>query len=116
MNQTSRTQWLRGTFKALLSIVMFGAASAAASPGAIWTTYPDGTIVNGNLYDAKDHVYLNGGPQNSSGGGGIPDGQYYFQVTDPSGAVLLSQDDISCRIANVVGGVIRSEERRVERV
>src|SRR5260370_25282186 len=36
----------------------------------------------------------------------VPDGTYYFQVTDPSGAVLLSQDDISCRQVVVTGGKI----------
>jgi hypothetical protein len=36
----------------------------------------------------------------------VPDGLYYFQVTDPSGAVLLSTDDISCRQVQVTGGRI----------
>src|SRR4051794_20038780 len=33
--------------------------------GAIFTTISNGTTVNGNIYDAKTNVYLNGGPQNS---------------------------------------------------
>ena len=72
--------------------------------GAIYTTTPTGTTVNGNLYDAKTSVYLSGGPQNSKDAGLQPDGNYYFQVTDPSGAVLLSADDISCRQVVVANG------------
>src|SRR5690349_13885979 len=71
--------------------------------GAIFTTTSSGTTVNGNIYDAKSDVYLNGGPQNRQPTG-LPDGDYYFQVTDPSGAALLSLDDIACREVVVSGG------------
>ena len=47
-------------------------ATAIAATGAIWTSLSDGTTVNANLYDAKEDVYLNGGPQNCGGGGGLP--------------------------------------------
>jgi len=73
--------------------------------GAIYTTTSTGTTVNGNIYGLKTDVYLNGGPQNKKDPG-LPDGTYYFQVTDPSGAVLLSADDISCRQVVVSGGRI----------
>jgi hypothetical protein len=82
-----------------------GTASAAIS-GAIWTSLSDGGTVNANQYDLKTDVYLNGGPQNCGGGSGLPDGNYYFQVTDPSGATLLSSDAIKFREVQVVGGVI----------
>jgi hypothetical protein len=51
-------------------------------------------------------VYLTGGPQNHNNPGLVPNGLYYFQVTDPSGAVLLSTDPISCRQVQVTGGRI----------
>jgi hypothetical protein len=35
-----------------------------------------------------------------------PDGTYVFQVTDPSGKVLLSQDPAQCREVTVANGVI----------
>ncbi len=91
----------------LLTAVTFlaGIASAAVS-GAIFTTTSTGTTVNGNIYASKSDVYLNGGPQNTKDPGLVPDGTYYFQVTDPSGAVLLSLDDISCRQVVVTGGRI----------
>ena len=79
--------------------------AAANINGAIYTTLPNGQTVNGNIYHLKTDVYLDGGPQNMHGQG-LPDGDYYFQVTDPSGAVLLSQDDISCRVLQVSGGVV----------
>jgi hypothetical protein len=73
--------------------------------GAIYTSTNDGTTVNQNLYDSKSDVYLNGGPQNENGNG-IPNGTYYFQVTDPSGATLLSTDLATCRQLTVSGGVV----------
>jgi hypothetical protein len=70
--------------------------SVAQVSGAIFTTKIDGTTVNANIYDHKDDVYLNGGPQNKNGPA-LPPGTYYFQVTDPSGATLLSTDFAACR-------------------
>lgn len=72
-----------------------GAANAQLS-GAVYTTLPDGTFVNANIFPDKESVYLNGGPQNQNASG-LPPGEYYFQVTDPSGADLLSTDDIRNR-------------------
>jgi hypothetical protein len=77
----------------------------AAINGAIYTSLADGTRVNQNLYDSKPLVYLNGGPQNQNGSG-LPDGIYYFFVTDPSGATLLSTDHAECRTLQVIGGVV----------
>jgi hypothetical protein len=57
-----------------------------ASTGAIYTTNSACSGVNVNLYNAKTDVYLDGGPQ--GGGSGLPDGNYYVQVTTPSGTVL----------------------------
>src|SRR5215210_1475674 len=73
-------------------------ASAASNAffGAIFTSTGDGATVNANIYDDKNDVYLNGGPQGMSNTG-LPPGTYYFQVTDPSGATLLSTDPASCR-------------------
>ena len=84
-------------------------AMAAPVTGAIFTTTNGGTTVNGNIYESKDAVYLNGGPQPNApcSAAGLPDGDYYFQVTDPSGSTLLSTDDITTeRKVTVSGGVI----------
>ncbi|MDP9264436.1 MAG: hypothetical protein M3O85_08975 [Acidobacteriota bacterium] len=84
-------------------VLLVGVAMAAGFFGAIFTTTQGGTTVNGNVYENKEDVYLNGGPQNLHANG-LPDGDYYFQVTDPSGATLLSTDPAVCRQVTVVGG------------
>ncbi len=54
-------------------------------------------------YKSKKDVYLDGGPGPNapSTAAGLPEGKYYFQVTDPSGKDLLSTDHISCRMIYV---------------
>jgi hypothetical protein len=89
------------TFALLLSVPAFAQVN-----GAIYTTVADGSTVNTNIYADKAEVYLNGGPQNQSNPGLTPDGLYYFQVTDPSGAVLLSTDHVECRAVVVYDGRI----------
>jgi hypothetical protein len=93
--------------------VLIGAATVARlgahqSSGAIFTTLPDGSAVNFNIYDLKTDVYLDGGPGQHApiSAAGLDDGIYVFQVTDPSGKTLLSQDIGACRQVSVVGGVI----------
>ncbi|HVK24700.1 MAG TPA: hypothetical protein VM677_25350 [Actinokineospora sp.] len=85
-----------------------GTASADAPSGAIFTTLADGTEVNFNHYDAKTDVYLDGGPGPGAPqhAAGLDDGTYVFQVTDPSGKVLLSTDPARCRQFVVTAGVI----------
>jgi cysteine-rich repeat protein len=73
--------------------------SAVAVSGAIFTTTSDGSRVNANIYPSKSAVYLDGGPGDGApaSAAGLPAGDYYFQVTDPSGHTLLSQDAITNR-------------------
>ena len=110
MNVANRP--LRRTALCMLILCGFyaSAASADAISGAIFTTDQTGNQVNGNNYDGVTHlpVYLNGGPSNAPGchGGALEDGVYYFQVTDPSGAHLLSNDPITNRKFQVSAGEI----------
>ena len=68
------------------------ASAFADLTGAIFTTDSEGTPVNQNIYTSRLDVYLNGGP--AAGGNpnkppaGLPDGEYYCQVTEPNGDVL----------------------------
>jgi hypothetical protein len=74
--------------------------------GSVYTSNSDGTVINQNIYTSKADVYLTGGPFN--GGSHLPAGNYYFQVTDPSGSTLLSTDPISNReftIEPTYGGI-----------
>jgi len=74
----------------------FAIPAMAQFSGAIDTTTVSGGLVNVNLFTDKSQVYINGGPQNPNPAG-LPPGTYYFQVTDPSGKVLLSDDPAACR-------------------
>jgi hypothetical protein len=100
--------------KALSSIVPLFAAAVATSAmahapsGALFTTVADGSEVNANIYASKDLVYLDGGPGPGApqGAAGLNDDSYVFQVTEPSGKTLLSQDAAKCRQFTVSGGII----------
>jgi len=79
-------------------------AAVAAPPllqlsGAIFTSDASGVPVNLNHYADKRDVYLNGGPgiNAPADAAGLPPGVYAFQVTSPSGKVLLSDDPVECR-------------------
>src|SRR5262250_3328910 len=90
---------------AVVAAVAGVALRASAPSGAIFTTVVDGTEVNFNIYDAKEDVYLDGGPGPGApqSAAGLDDGTYVFQVTEPSGRTLLSQDPAKCRQFNVSG-------------
>ena len=93
-------------------LLAVSAYAAPPLPGAIFTTDKTGTLVNGNTkYLSKcgdTGVYLDGGPGPNAPqkAASLPDGDYYFQVTDPSGKILLSTDAVKNRCATVSGGVI----------
>jgi hypothetical protein len=99
---------LAATLIALLTAVLNAVAVAQPLSGAIFTTDANSTFVNGNVYDFKEDVYLNGGPRPNAPctAAGLPDGDYYFQVTDPSGSMLLSLDAIEERRVTVAAGLI----------
>jgi hypothetical protein len=92
----------------LLAAALAVTVKASAPSGAIFTTVADGSEVNYNIYQAKEDVYLDGGPGPGApqGAAGLDDGTYVFQVTDPSGKTLLSTDPAGCRLFNVVNGII----------
>jgi len=97
---------------AALAVTLTGAHSLHAQSkgptGAIFTTLSNGAAVNANQYASGCAVYLDGGPGRNAPAkaAGLPDGDYYFQVTDPSGKQLLSTDPVSNRRVRVANGVI----------
>ena len=107
-------QWTRvvagkyglGLATALMLALAGVVAVSAAVSGAIFTTTATGSTVNGNIYAAKEDVYLSGGPLSSCTSAALPNGDYYFMVTDPSGDVLLSEDSVADRQFSVASGVI----------
>lgn len=96
---------LCGATAGAVAIALTSVAVGVAHPpdpqlsGAIFTTDASGEPVNLNIYDAKEDVYLNGGPGINApdDAAGLPAGTYSFQVTDPSGKTLLSTDAVACR-------------------
>jgi hypothetical protein len=93
---------------AITLVAVVPTVSADAPSGAIFTTVADGSEVNLNHFPSKEAVYLDGGPGPGAPqtAAGLDDGTYVFQVTDPSGKVLLSTDPARCRQFTVSGGVI----------
>src|SRR6266403_825104 len=93
-------QILQPRFLRWLVLIVLPTHAAPPLSGAIFTTIADGSIVNANVqYQSKCEVYLDGGPGPNApvGAAGLPAGDYYFQVTDPSGKKLLSTDPVSNR-------------------
>jgi hypothetical protein len=66
-------------------------SSAIELTGRVYTTNGEGQPVAGDLYALACDVYLCGGPLAGGDDPGLPPGEYYFQVTDGAGTVLLSQ-------------------------
>ena len=89
-----------------VDLVTLTALAAPGLSGAIFTSDINGSPVNENHYDYRTDVYLNGGPNNANSSG-LPPGEYYFEVTDPSGKTLLSTDIAACRqlVVNADGRV-----------
>jgi hypothetical protein len=98
---------------AVMALAIIPAVASAAPPvsGAVFTTNSTCTQVNGNIYSAKTDVYVDGGPKGQQAG--LPDGNYYVQVTDPSGATVLGNsigmgDQTPYRVVNgVVDGCLQ---------
>ena len=84
--------------------MLLSSSAFAIVSGAVWTTDVGGTV-DRNLYNTKCEAFLSGGPrgnQNTS----LIDGTYYFQVTNPSGSVVLSTADASARAVSVLNGLV----------
>jgi hypothetical protein len=94
---------------AAMALVVFVGGAGAVVAGAGFTSIgPDPYdncfsgpgLVNCNLYQSKDDVWMNGGPS-KVGSAGLSEGTYYFEVTDPSGATVLSTDSYTDRTFTV---------------
>jgi hypothetical protein len=97
------------TLVIVTAVIALAGEPAQALSGAIFTTDRNGHRVNQNIYRDKCDVYLDGGPGPGAppSSAALPEGWYYFQVTDPSGKELLSTDGIQNRQFYVNGsGVI----------
>ena len=75
-------------------------------PGRAFTTDDQGDPAE--LFGSAAGAWLAGGPRPGAdcAAPGLPDGVYLFQVTDVSGSLLLSSDDVLQRAVTVRAGVI----------
>ena len=72
-----RKTLLASGFVTLMLFLMASISMAAQVTGAIFTTLVDGSSGNHNIYNAKQDVYLNGGPNSPNApctAAGLPDG------------------------------------------
>jgi len=78
-------------FASLLLLCTFSLAAnfspAYALTGAVFTTDINCNGTNVNIFPSQTDVYLDGGPHHN-GAAGLPDGDYYVQVTEPNGTLL----------------------------
>jgi|GEM_PF-3912476 len=78
-------------------LVLCGIVPAAfASTGAIWSTDDTCGGVNFNLFQFKDDVYLNGGPQGGGGGaGGVGILVAAFALIGQRGKIIILKNILS---------------------
>lgn len=93
MFETSRQKllslrWVLATLAIATVGLMAPSQAFAQMSGAIFTTDAACSGTDLNIYASRQAVYLDGGPHHT-GAAGLPDGNYYVKVTDPSGADLL---------------------------
>jgi len=94
------------SLRLLVASILLAAPALAQTPGAAIVLNRVGNHVDGNSFARKDAVYFSGAPAGACGTAGLADGDYYFQITDPSGALLLSRDPIGERAVRVTGGLL----------
>src|SRR6476469_4243979 len=89
-----------------LGLLFCSLPALAQFPGAVTTTTEGG--VAQTVFSDKSDVFFTAGPTATPCAAiqFVNDGQYYFQVTDLSGATLLSSDPVSERLVTVHGGVL----------
>ena len=95
------------------AVVALGLGAAIAAQGngsAVFVSTAHGGVPHGNRFETSLDPYLNGGPRGNGKckSNRLPDGDSYFQVTNPAGNVLLSSDDLEQRRFTVIDGRIAS--------
>mgnify|MGYP003288354868 CR=1 FL=1 len=89
----------------LVGAIITSVAFTAQLTGAIFTTDVNCNGTDLNIYASKNDVYLDGGPHHT-GAAGLPQGEYYVQVTEPDGTLLgtsLGTNDETPVVVNAAG-------------
>lgn len=87
------------------ALLIVATPALAQTSGVAFVVDRFGNHRDGNQFTRLDAVYLSGGPGGACNGAGLADGDYFFQVTDPAGTVLLTPDPLAERRVRVTGGV-----------
>ena len=82
----------------------------AAIVGSVSVALHDGQPAAAVIFEEKCDAYLVAGQE--EGPPRLPDGDYFFQVTDVSGEALLSNDEVRFRQFRVADGVIEDVSRQ----
>jgi hypothetical protein len=86
-------------------VVKAAPVTALQVSGAIFTTNNTCVATNENLFPSKDDVFLDGGPR-KTGSAGLPPGDYFVKVTDPSGVDLLGQTPTASVVVDGSGDIM----------
>jgi hypothetical protein len=90
----------------LLALSIVSAPAAAQVGGSAFVLDRYGAHMPGNTFERLDAVFFSAGRGVTCTGSPLADGDYYFQITDPAGTVLLSSDLLEDRRVRVTGGLL----------
>jgi hypothetical protein len=88
----------------LLALSLVSAVATAGGSAFVIDRY--GAHMPGNSFERLDAVFFSAGRGVDCSGTPLVDGDYYFQITDPAGSVLLSNEPLADRKVRVSGGVL----------
>lgn len=106
---------LMRTLIAFVTWSLLHVLAAASVPGSVLVVDRFGNHAPGNAFERIDGVYMTSGRDLGCAGPGLPDGDYYFLITDPAGTVELTPEPLVERSVRVVGGQIVAYLGRMRR-
>lgn len=99
-----------------IGLLLCSVGANAQVSGAVATVSESGTPQD--VFNAKGDVFFTAGPTATPCAFTqfLPDGRYYFQVTDLSGGTLLSSDPVNERLVTIKSGVLFSYDGHTHEV
>ena len=99
-----------------IGLLLCSVSASAQVSGAVTIVNESGSPQD--VFNDKSDVFFTAGPTATPCAFTqfLPDGRYYFQVTDLSGATLLSSDPVNERLVTVRGGVLFSYDGHTHEV
>lgn len=99
-----------------IGLLLCSVSASAQVSGAVTIVNESGSPQD--VFNDKSDVFFTAGPTATPCAFTqfLPDGRYYFQVTDLSGATLLSSDPVNERLVTIRGGVLFSYDGHTHEV